>query len=186
MKNIFESAFEFIMEEEGKSLYTNDPRDPGGPTKFGVSLNYNKKSIPDKDNNNIIDENDVKLLVESDALEIFKKNYWDLYKCNELPDALSFMYADMIFNPGVGAATKCLQKSLNYIEGLNLVTDGIMGSKTIKASLNCNLYKVLPELAAQREIYYTGRPNKDVYLLGWTRRTMRCLCKAIEILKEKN
>ena len=42
-------SFHFTMDEEGGETYTNDPRDPGGPTKYGVALNYNLGTIPDKD-----------------------------------------------------------------------------------------------------------------------------------------
>lgn len=40
--------------KRGTPLYTNDPRDPGGPTKYGIALNANRAAIPDKDGNGII------------------------------------------------------------------------------------------------------------------------------------
>ncbi|WP_304024472.1 glycosyl hydrolase 108 family protein, partial [Desulfovibrio piger] len=69
-------SFHFTMDEEGGETYTNDPRDPGGPTKYGVALNYNLGTIPDKDGDGKITALDVRMLEEADALVIYRDRYW--------------------------------------------------------------------------------------------------------------
>ena len=74
-KEVLRRAFGFSMGEEGRDKYTNDPRDAGGPTRWGMALNYNRDIMPDKDGNGVIDAADVKLLTEADALAMYEKRY---------------------------------------------------------------------------------------------------------------
>ena len=104
-------AFAFSMAEEGGATYTDDARDPGGPTKWGVALNYNREAIPDKDGNGVITAEDVRRLTAADALAIYTERYWRPHIRAEYPDALAFMLADMVFNPGPGAAPRLLQQA---------------------------------------------------------------------------
>lgn len=174
-------AFNFSMDEEGRARYTDDPRDAGGPTKYGIALNYNRSVIPDKDGNGVIDAKDVQLLSEEDARKIYLSVYWKPNKCDALPPALSIMYADMVFNPGPGAAPKLLQAALNAC-GAKLVVDGKLGAQSLAAANAADLSKLLPELAAERQRYYVTRPKWDTYGKGWTRRTMRCLACCTRVL----
>lgn len=178
-----DAAFCFSMDEEGREKYTDDPNDAGGPTKWGVALNFNRHVIPDKDGNGVINARDVQLLTEVDARGVYTKVYWIPNKCDMLPDPLAFMFADMVFNPGPGAAPKLLQQSLNTL-GAHLMVDGKIGPATMAALASTDLSRLLPELAAQRQRYYTTRPQWERYGLGWTRRTMRCLAAATRILTE--
>ena len=57
----FDDAFEALMAHEGG--YANDPRDPGGETKYGIS----KRAYPAVDIRN--------LTLEA-AKAIYKRDYW--------------------------------------------------------------------------------------------------------------
>ena len=107
-------AFRFTMDAEGGATYTNDPRDPGGPTKYGVALNFDRGSIPDKDGDGDVDARDVQLLEEADALVIYRDRYWRPGKCDALPDALALAHADTLYNIGPGAAPRILQRALPW------------------------------------------------------------------------
>lgn len=183
MDEIRDLAFDFCMREEGGCKYTNDPADPGGPTKYGVALNYNRSVIPDKDGNGVIDARDVQALTEADARSIYREVYWNRNRCNQLPGALAFMYGDMVFNPGPGAAPKLLQQSLNAL-GANLLVDGMLGPQTLaEAAVQCraDAPALLGELCARRAQYYASRPGFGRYGLGWLRRSQRCLASALRL-----
>lgn len=183
MNEIRELCFDFCMKEEGGSLYTNDPHDPGGPTKYGIALNYNRSVIPDKNEDGVVNAADVKLLDEADARKIFKNSYFDKYKCNAFPGPIAFMMGDMVFNPGPGAAAKIIQQSLNAFSA-KLAVDGAIGPLTLAEAgvqYKKDCVGLLREMTARRAQYYAVRPNFGRYGLGWLRRTERCLIAALRI-----
>ena len=53
--------------------YVNDPKDPGGETNYGIS----KRAYPDVD---------IKNLTEDGAKDIYKRDYWDKNKCEDLSE----------------------------------------------------------------------------------------------------
>lgn len=180
-------AFRFTMREEGGAKYTNDPRDPGGPTKYGVALHFNRDSIPDKDGDGDVDARDVQLLEELDALAIFRDQYWRPGKCDALPDALALAHADTLYNIGPGAAPRILQRAVNAC-GLSIAVDGKIGPATLAAILHITkagrLDVLLREQAGERLRYYKTRQGWPVYGRGWSARTQRCLAACLAMLKE--
>lgn len=179
-KEVLRRAFGFSMGEEGRDKFTDDKRDAGGPTKWGMALNYNRDIMPDKDGNGVIDAADVKLLAEADALAMYEKRYWRPSIKPEYPDALAFMLVDMMLNPGPGATPKLLQKALNAC-GKNVDVDGCVGGQTLAAVAAVDLVSLLRALADQRLAYYQSRPKFPVYGKGWTGRTRRCLEASLQI-----
>lgn len=185
-KEVLRRAFGFSMSEEGRDKYTDDPRDAGGPTKWGMALNYNRDIMPDKDGNGRIDAADVKQLTEADALVMYEKRYWRPSIKPEYPAALAFMLVDMMLNPGPGASPKLLQQALNDC-GQRVDVDGDVGGQTlaaVAAVAAVDLVPLLRALADQRLAYYQSRPKFPVYGRGWTGRTKRCLEAALQIAKE--
>ena len=157
-------AFRFTMDAEGGETYANDPRDPGGPTKYGVALNYNLGTIPDKDGDGKITALDVRMLEEADALAL--------------------AHADTLYNIGPGAAPRILQRAVNAC-GLGIAVDGKIGPATITAIRSLEddgrLGDLLRAQAAERLYYYKTRPGWPVYGRGWQARTQRCFdtCRAM-------
>lgn len=179
-KEVLRRAFSFSMGEEGRDKYTDDPRDAGGPTKWGMALNYNRDIMPDKDGNGIIDAADVRQLTEADALAMYEKCYWRPNIKPEYTDALAFMLVDMMLNPGPGATPRLLQKALNAC-GQKVDVDGDIGGQSLAAVSVVNPLALLRALADQRLAYYQSRPKFSVYGKGWTARTRRCLDAALQM-----
>lgn len=186
MDEIRELAFSFCMKEEGGSKYTNDPADPGGPTKYGIALKYNGDVIPDKNGDGVIDARDVQALTEADARKIYREVYWQRHKCDMLPGPVAFIYGDMVFNPGPGAAARLLQQSLNAL-GARLAVDGVVGPATLAEAgvqYKAGCEELLCELTARRQHYYASRAGFSRYGLGWSRRASRCLVAALRVYRE--
>ena len=152
----FDEIIEVVLHHEGG--YVNDPDDPGGETNFGIA----KRSHPDVDIAN---------LTKDGAKEIYKEQYWDKNKVEDLPADLRHIYFDMCVNQGKGRAVKILQRAANA-KGADLVVDGGMGPKTIAAMDGVELQRV----RAYRVKYYadlvTRKPDLEKFYFGWFRRAL--------------
>ena len=120
---------EIIAREGG---YVNDPDDPGGATKFGITVGTLRRLNIDLDSNGLVDAEDVKLLSEQRAAEIMVDHYFIRPKINQLPDVLQASVFDMYVNSGSNAV-KILQRLLNQM-GQSIAVDGAIGPQTIAAA----------------------------------------------------
>ena len=118
-----------IVTREGG--YVNDPDDPGGPTKYGVTIHTMRRLGIDLDGDGDVDANDVRLLTVEQATEIFLDHYYHKPKIDKLPDPLRESVFDMQVNAGSNAV-KILQKLLNGL-GSGIAADGAIGPKTLAA-----------------------------------------------------
>ena len=145
----FDKAFRFLMRVEGG--YVNDPRDPGGITKYGIS----KRAYPDLDIAN---------LTEEDAKTIYQKDYWQACHCDDLSPELALAVFDCAVNQGVGIATRTLQQALK------VKIDGIIGDETLTAANNSNETALLIDFLSWRGRRYAFTAGNETYLRGWLRR----------------
>ena len=108
-------SLEAILHHEGG--YVNHPKDPGGETNLGVT----KRVYEDFGGNK-----DMKELTREDVEPIYKKNYWDRVKGDQLPAGLDLCVFDFGVNAGTGRAAKYLQTLIGT------VADGGIGPNTLK------------------------------------------------------
>lgn len=150
MKNNFDIAFDLLIRLEGG--ITNDPNDNGGLTKYGIS----QKSFP---NLKIVE------LTLEDAREIYKQNYWDACRCDELPDSLDVAVFDSAVNQGPEQAIKLLQRAVGVVD------DGVIGKLTIDA---CKLAGAaeLRNFMLRRLYHYTQLDDYKHYKKGWFNRLL--------------
>ena len=122
----FQEVAQVVLGHEGG--LSDHPADKGGRTNLGITqstLTGARKSIsglPEK-----VDD-----LTAAQALEIYRKLYWDKSKCDEIPTPLDFLVFDAAINCGVGGAGIQLQRALNKI-GASLSVDGAIGTLTLTA-----------------------------------------------------
>ena len=88
----------WIIKVEGG--YVNDPDDPGGETKYGIS----KRAYP---------KLDIKNMTKDLAREIYKRDYWDACGCDDLPPGLDVAAFDAAVNMGRLTAIAILKQSRN-------------------------------------------------------------------------
>lgn len=147
---IFDAAFLLVVAAEGGEKVTDDPRDPGGLTKWGIC----QRSYPDLD---------IRALTESDAREIYRRDYWDACKCDELPWPLSLYVFDAAINQGVSAAARMLQKAVDA------TVDGKIGPKTLAAAKSHTEWRAA-RFMALRAMRYNKTKNFDRFGMGWLTR----------------
>lgn len=112
----FQEIIQYTLDFEGG--YVNNKDDPGGETNYGIS----KKSFP---------KLDIKNLTLEEAKKIYFLNYFVPLNIEHINNKnLRFKLFDMAVLCGLKTSIKNLQNCLNLITGLNLIEDGILGSKT--------------------------------------------------------
>lgn len=92
----FKEGLLFVLKWEGG--YVNDPNDPGGETKYGIS----KRAHPHLDIQN---------LTPADAALVYFRDYWSKCGCSELDYPLNIVVFDSAVNCGVSKALHWLRES---------------------------------------------------------------------------
>lgn len=129
IQNSIRHMAEEIVAREGG--YVNDPDDPGGATKYGVTIHTMRRLGIDLDRDGTITAEDVKRLTRSKAVEIFLNHYFLKPRIAELPAMLHETVFDMYVNAGANAV-RILQRMLNKM-GDSVSVDGAIGPQTIAA-----------------------------------------------------
>lgn len=179
MQRVRQIAEEIVAREGG---YVDDPDDPGGATKFGVTIHTMRRLGLDLTGEGRIDSEDVRRIDRTRAIEIFISDYFRRPRIAELPEALQPSVFDMYVNAGA-QAVRILQRLLGEM-GFDVVADGVIGPQTAAAARQagdpdpvvlCDAYgvarrnyyfRLADRRAASRKYARTRRGGKG----GWIRR----------------
>lgn len=120
MQQNYNYALQQVLKSEGG--YTNDPRDPGGPTNYGITIAdyrmYVKKDASSQD---------VKNMHLSDAQAIYRSKYWNALGCDSLPSGVDYSVFDYGVNSGIGRARQVYNrlkpKYPNPVDLINAIND---------------------------------------------------------------
>ncbi|GLP86219.1 holin-associated N-acetylmuramidase [Tritonibacter mobilis] len=170
---------EIVAREGG---YVNDPDDPGGATKHGVTIHTLRRLGLDLTGDGAVDRRDVKALDRAQAEEIFLREYFRRPRLHLLPEPLQASVFDMHVNAGANAV-RILQELLCEM-GYDLRVDGAMGPQTAKAAQaagQVNMEALVNAYGIARRNYYFDladrRPRSRKYARtraggkgGWIRR----------------
>lgn len=142
--------------------YVNDPKDPGGETKYGIS----KRAYPNLDILN---------LNLTQAINIYFSDYWMKVGLNNLHPAL----ASQVFDHGVNHGAESSVKMLQGI--LHVAPDGNVGPMTAAAASRVHFTCLIFSFLSARIKFYTN----DIAQWaddgrGWTNRVAQCMSWAAE------
>ena len=164
----FQRAISFILNQEGG--YANNPNDPGGATKYGIS----QATMPDID---------IRRLTKTQAKKIYFERYYmpleDLLGLSTFPEkarfALTLVFLDSSVNLGLSRTVKLLQSTLNDFLSIRLVVDGKFGPRTKSAFCSAmpSFESFLLAFMATRLHFYVRlakRKRMRVFLRGWVNR----------------
>ncbi|WP_147125117.1 holin-associated N-acetylmuramidase [Shimia ponticola] len=129
MQTVKDIATEIVAREGG---YVNDPDDPGGATKYGVTIHTMRRLGLDLTGDGTVSSDDVKRLTKAQAVGIFIDHYFVKPRIADLPQPLQATVFDMQVNAGANAI-KILQRLLAKV-GYKVAVDGALGSKTLSAA----------------------------------------------------
>jgi len=124
------SIAEDIVAREGG--FVNDPDDPGGATKHGVTIHTMRALGLDLDGDGDVDVADVHLVDRALATDLFIEHYFRRPRIHLLPEPLQATVFDMQVNAGSNAV-RILQRLLRDM-GLDIAVDGVIGPQTARAA----------------------------------------------------
>ncbi|KAA9009008.1 holin-associated N-acetylmuramidase [Histidinibacterium aquaticum] len=129
MDEIRRMAVEIVDREGG---YVNDPDDPGGATKHGVTLGTMRRLGLDLSGDGRIDARDVRRLSREEAVGIFLEHYFRRPRIDGLPAALQPSVFDMQVNAGANAV-RILQRLFRQMR-FDCAVDGLIGPETLRVA----------------------------------------------------
>lgn len=156
----------YVVNSEGG--YVDNPKDPGGPTKYGVAWNYNAGILKEL---GVTSPAGMKNLDLAIAKQIYYKKYWLASGANHIPDkALAYVHFDAAVNHGVGFAAKC-------VFGLSKKPSGFEAGEGKNALLWRTL---LIEYLMMRLSAYAHDKNWKTFLAGWCNRIVHLTQTALK------
>ena len=147
--SLFDEFIERVLSHEGG--YVNDPRDPGGETKFGIA----KRSYPNVD---------IKALTRDEAKAIYRRDFWDRVQGDTLPRQFAFQALDAAVNHGVENAVRWMQRAVGVAD------DGHIGPVTLNTIKRFDAADLVLAFNAERLEFYAKLERFDAFGRGWTRR----------------
>jgi lysozyme family protein len=97
MQSVIQIAETIVAREGG---YVNDPDDPGGATKYGVTIGTMRRLGLDLTGDGRVSVADVRALSRDQAVDIFITHYFERPQITELPTSLQASVFDMYVNAG--------------------------------------------------------------------------------------
>jgi lysozyme family protein len=169
MKENFDSCLDMLLAHEGG--FVNHPKDPGGMTNLGVT-----KKVYEEFTGREVDEAEMRALTRDDVAPLYKANYWDRVKGDELPSGVDWCMFDWAVNSGTGRAAKAIQTIIGT------TADGAIGPQTLRHVNLHDAEDLIRQLHDMRQKFYESLSTFDTFGKGWTRRNNETLEQALEMV----
>ena len=168
MNHNFDTCLNMLLKHEGG--YVNHPEDPGGMTNLGVT-----KRTYDEFHGTDINEEGMRNLEKSDVEPIYRSNYWNRCRCQDLPSGVDWAVFDFAVNAGTGRAAKALQQAVEAEQ------DGSIGPLTLMKVKDHEVVNIINRIAIYREQFYRSLSTFDTFGKGWIRRNDETRRQAIHM-----
>jgi lysozyme family protein len=162
----FSKSMSRVLVYEGG--FSHHPKDPGGATLEGITQRVDdayrqRNGLPPRALSAAL-RSQRPWLAERDA--IYRQQYWDRIRGDELPAGIDFVVFDAAVNSGPVQAVKWLQRAL----GLALV-DGMLGEATLAAvEANLDHDKLVADICGRRLAFMQALSTWSTFGAGWSRR----------------
>ncbi|MFG1464229.1 glycosyl hydrolase 108 family protein [Xanthobacter sp. DSM 24535] len=155
----FDAALARVLVHEGG--YSDHPADPGGPTMKGIiqrvydAYRASGGASP----------RPVRLIEQHELITIYRRQYWDAVRADELPAGIDYVVFDGAVNSGPAQSLKWLQRALG------VPADGAVGAVTLTAAAACADRAALVDRICDRRLaMLRSLGTFKVFGTGWTRR----------------
>jgi lysozyme family protein len=153
----FERVLSLVLTHEGG--WSDDPADPGGATNLGVTIGTLSLWL-----GRPATRAEVKALTVATVAPIYRRNYWDAIRANELPPGLAYALFDFAVNSGKKRAVIGLQRALQIAD------DGVLGPITLAAVAKHKPADLIDALCDGRLAFLRQLSTWSRFCKGWSRR----------------
>lgn len=148
--------------------YVDHPKDPGGATNMGITL-ATLSSVRGRK----VTKAEVKALTRSEAMEIYRRNYWTVVRGEHLPAGVDLTTFDFGVNSGNSRAAKYLQSAVGVTQ------DGVIGTATLAAVAKRDAKAIVRAVNAKRLSFLKGLSTFSTFGRGWSRRVADVEAKSL-------
>lgn len=149
----FDTAFDVLLKHEGD--FSAHKSDPGGQTRYGITEAVARR---------VGYRGDMRELPLDLAKRIYREDYWNAVRAEQLPPAVRYAVFDAAVNSGPAQSVRWLQRALGVTD------DGVLGPQTLSAANQANPDALRARLVAQRLRFMTNLDTFSSFGRGWTRR----------------
>lgn len=168
-KDTFAKAMPHVFMEEGG--YVDNPKDPGGATNLGITISTLSAWEGRK-----VSKTEVKALTKDKATSIYKSNYWDAIRGDDLPSGVDYAVFDFAINSGPARAVKFLQRVVGVAD------DGVVGAKTLAAIREMSPERIINALSDARLGWLKTLDTFKTFGKGWSGRVSRVRSRALALV----
>ena len=186
MKHNFDRFFDAAVKHEGK-VREDVPGDRGGPTYTGITLGRlaTIKGVPEPRRGTAAFESlkkELYALSDDQIKEIYRRDYWDAVKADDLPEGVDYCVADFGLNSGPSRAVKYLQRQMGNPQ------TGKMDEETLKEVHGYPAEDVITTYCAARIRFLKAIVENDArqgkFLKGWLRRVSEVQAASLKMAEK--
>ena len=169
MNSNFDAALAAVLHHEGS--FVHHPSDPGGMTNLGCT-----KAVWEAWCGKEVTEQEMRDLQPTDVAPLYKAQYWDRVKGDQLPAGVDYVVFDAAINSGAGRAARWLQ------ECVGTQPDGAIGPLSLQAANAMVPADLINIYCDKRLSFLKGLNTWDTFGKGWERRVEEVRSAALKMV----
>lgn len=157
MKDNFARCLPEILRHEGG--WADHPKDPGGATMKGITIGTYRQWKGRE-----VTKAELRAISDAEVAAIYRRNYWDKVRGDDLPAGLDLVAFDAAVNSGPSRGARWLQTALG------VAADGKIGPKTIAAARAADAATAINRALDIRLSFLKGLKTWPTFGKGWSSR----------------
>lgn len=166
----FSACLAHVLASEGG--YADHPKDPGGATNMGITLETLSLWRGYR-----VSKADVKSLQRAEAAAIYRKQYWDQIRGDDLPAGLDLVAFDAAVNSGVYRGGKWLQQAIGA------TADGVIGPSSLAVAKAAVASQAVTKAISSRKNFLLSLSTWPTFGSGWSKRLATVEAAALKMAK---
>ena len=169
MDSSFDIALACVLRQEAG--WSDDPRDPGGPTFRGITL-----ATLAAHRGRPVTAGELRAITAAEVAGIYRSRYWAAVAADRLPTGVDLVVFDLAVNSGPARAARTLQAALS------LHQDGVVGPVTIATALRADSAALVRDIGRRRLSFLQHLAAWTAFGRGWTRRVSDVEAEALRLV----